>query len=265
MEEIVLKSQGDEGSKDPVDKDQETDLKGEKGDKEGTAASEDKGDGDKDEKKEEETAPTADELLAQSQSENTELRTLLRDGKKNVDELTRRIEASEAALDKAGLITEEEKKATADQQVELDARKRELDNILESTRLSRKYEDVDTVVSQGNFDLVIDMMASEHAVKNSLSKEAAVEAVEGWVWTLVNPYRFMYEKIKELHPSYKGNEKGGKELPPKSPGSLQDLHGGTGAGDLTGWTAAKIDALAEDKLSTVPSDVYAKYLRNELK
>jgi len=259
MEEIVLKSQGDEGSKGSVGEGQETDLKGEEGEGADTKAGEVK----EEEKAEEEAAPTTEELLALSKSENLELRTLLRDGKKSVDDLTLRIEASEAALDKAGLITEEEKQAAADQQTEFNVRKRELDNILEATRLSNKYEDVDVVVSQGNFDWIIDAMASDYAMKNNLSKDASVEAVESWVWTLTNPYRFMYEKVKELHPDYKGKKE--RELPPASPGSLQDLHGGTGAGDLTGWTSAKIDAMPEEKLDTVPKDVYAKYLRNELK
>ncbi len=74
----------------------------------------------------------------------------------------------------------------------------------------------------------------------------------------------MYERIKEIHPSFKGQEQA-KTPPAKAPGSIQDVHGGAGNVDLTGWTEAKIDGLPEDKLSTVPKDVYAKYLRNELK
>ena len=258
MPDIEMKSQEDVTPKDPVDKDQEADLKVDEGEGEGAQVDAGKKEGEVE-------APTVEEILAQRESENKELRVLLRDGKRATDELTQRIEASEAALDKAGLITEEEKQAAADQQTGFDARKRELDNILESTRLSRKYEDVDTVVSQANFDSVIDVMAGEYAVKNGVSQEAAVEAVEGWVWSLTNPYRFMYEKIKEVHPSYNKGGEGKEKLPSNAPGSIQDVHGGAGSADLTGWTAAKIDGLPEDKLSTVPGDIYAKYLQNELK
>jgi hypothetical protein len=76
----------------------------------------------------------------------------------------------------------------------------------------------------------------------------------------------MYGKIKEVHPSFKGAAEGkGKGAPVVAPGSVQGVHGGTGSADLTGWTAAKIDGLPEDELTSVPKDVYAKYLRNELK
>ena len=46
---------------------------------------------------------------------------------------------------------------------------------------------------------------------------------------------------------------------------MVELAVGTSQVDLTGWTAAKIDGLPEDQLAGVPKDVYAKYLRNELK
>jgi hypothetical protein len=268
-EEIIVQSQEDEGSKGPVDEAQETELESGKGegleiDEEVAAAAEAA------KKKEEDAAaaaketPTDAELLVSQISENQELRTLLRDGKRSLDALTERVTTSEGALEKAGLVTEEEKQAVADQQATFTARERELNTILEMTRLNSKYEDVDSVVSQGNFDAAIDSMAAEYAAKNGVSVNEAVAAVEGWVWLLTNPYRFMYEKIKEIHPSFKGT-KPGKEPPAEAPGSVQGVHGGAGSADLTGWTAAKIDGLPEDELASVPKDVYAKYLRNELK
>lgn len=266
MTEIVLQSQGDDGSKDPVDEGQETDLKGGSGegtDEEIAAAAAAK-------KVEDDAAaaakpPTAEELLAISTSENQELRTLLRDGKRDMAALTERMNVSDAALEKAGLISEEDKQAAADQQAELTVRKAELETMLEVTRLNPKFEDVDTVVSQTNFDYTIELMASNYAAKHGTSADAAVEAVEGWVWAMTNPYRFMYDQIKKIHPSYTGKEGGAGKLPPESPGSIQDVHGGAGDADLSGWTTAKIDALPEDELQSVPRDVYTKYLRNELK
>jgi len=138
MSELEMKSQEDLTPEDPVDKDQETDLKVDEGEEKDDL--DETGEGkEAGEKEEEDKTPTVEEQLALRESENKELRVLLRDGKRATDELTQRIEVSEAALDKAGLITEEEKKAAADQQVVLDTRKRELDNILEATRLSNKY------------------------------------------------------------------------------------------------------------------------------
>jgi hypothetical protein len=40
--------------------------------------------------------------------------------------------------------------------------------------------------------------------------------------------------------------------------------GGTGGTGGAGWTAAKIDAMPEDELHTVPKDIYDKYLRGLL-
>ncbi|MBE9592720.1 MAG: hypothetical protein IMF19_04500 [Proteobacteria bacterium] len=267
-EEIIVQPQGDEGSKGSVGEAQETELEDDKGEgsEEEKAAAVAAAEAAK--KKEEEEAaakaPTDKELLDAQISENQELRTLLRDGKRSLDALTDRVTTSETALEKAGLVTEEEKKAVADQQSAFTAREGQLETILEMTRLNPKFEDVDTVVSQGNFDAAIDLMATEYATKNGVSVSEAVVAVESWVWSLINPYRFMYEKIKEAHPSFKG-KKQGKEAPPEIPGSVQGVHGGAGNVDLTGWTAAKIDGLPEDELASVPKDVYAKYLRNELK
>lgn len=266
MSDLEMRSQEDLTPEEPVDEDQETDLKVDEGEKKDDLDEASEGKEAEGKKEEEDKTPTVEEQLVLRESENKELRVLLRDGKRATDELTRRIEASEAALDKAGLVTEEEKQAAAEQQAGFDTRKRELDNILEATRLSRKYDDVDTVVSQANFDSTVDIMAGEYAVQNGVSQGVAVEAVEGWVWSLTNPYRFMYEKIKETHPSYsKVKEDGKGKLPPNAPGSIQDIHGGAGDTTLTGWTAARIDGLPEDKLDTVPKDIYAKYLRNELK
>jgi hypothetical protein len=272
MAEIVVQSQGDGGSKDPVDEGQATDLEGNKGEgsEEEIAAAAEAAEAAK--KAEDAAAaagtPTIEEQLALRDSENQELRSLLRDGKRDMDALTERMSVSEAALEKAGLVSEEEKQAAADQQASFKEREATLETILEVTRLNPKYEDVDTVVEQGNFDATIELMANDYSGKHGVPRGEAVEAVESWVWSLTNPYRFMYGKIKEIHPSYKKAEVGkekGKELSAESPGSVQGVHGGTSSGDLTGWTAAKIDGLAEDKLGTVPKDVYAKYLRNELK
>jgi len=273
-EEIIVQPQGDEGSKEPVGEAQETVLEGVKGEGSGTeeeiaaaaaeVAEKEAADAAEAAKAEGKKAPTDAELLAIQVSENQELRTLLRDGKRSMDALTDRVTNSETALDKAGLVTEEEKQAAVEQQATFDTRQKELETILEMTRLSNKFEDVDSVVSQGNFDAAIDLMAAEYAQKNGVTVNEAVVAVEGWVWSMTNPYRFMYEKIKEVHPSFKTKEQG-KITPVEAPGSIQSIHGGAGSGDLTGWTAAKIDGLPEDKLPSVPKDVYAKYLRNELK
>jgi len=208
--------------------------------------------------------PTPEEQLAARDSEIKELRQLLREGKRSMDDLQSRVEGSEAALDKAGMISDEDKNAAAAQQKVVENREQELDMILEMTRLNPKYEDVDKVVSQTNFDDMIEAMSKDYAVQAGIGPREAVVEVEGWVWSMVNPYRYMYEQIKQHHPTFVKGAAAGQQTPANAPSSIQGMEGGAGS-NLVGWSAAKIDALPEDELDKVPRDIYNKYLRNELK
>jgi hypothetical protein len=267
MSELELTPQGTDDSKDTEGEDQEIDLIGKKGENsEGTSgedteesASGEKGEGEGEGV--EEVAPNVEEILAARDSEIQELRQLLRENKRAMTALKTRVDGSDAALDKAGLLSDEDKAATLEQQKALAVRERELDTILEMTRLNPKYEDVDKVVSQSNFDDMVEAMSKEYATNNRVSNSEAIAAVEGWIWSMTNPYRYMYDLIKKNHPSFASTV---TKKPAEAPSSIQGISGGTGAGSV-GWTAAKIDNLPEDELSKVPADIYAKYLRNDLK
>lgn len=277
MADVILTPQGTEGSEGTEGEGQVTAPTGKEGEGEGTTGKEGEGleglEGSEEgtrqaaaEGEEGAKTPTPEEQLATRDSEIKELRQLLREGKRSMDALQGRVDSSDAALDKAGMISDDDKKAAADQQKVVENRERELDTILEMTRLNPGFADVDTVVSQANFDDMIEAMAKDYAVQSGVGVREATAEVEGWVWSKVNPYRYMYEQIKLHHPAYaKGaaNAAAGQG-PVNAPSSIQGMDGGAGS-NLVGWTAAKIDTMPEDEINKVPRDVYAKYLRNELK
>ncbi len=212
--------------------------------------------------------PTVEELLAQRDAEVRELRSLLREQKREMTELRMQMQGTSKALKDAGVLDEgeesEEQKRLLQQQEAL--RAQQLETMLEMMRLNPRYEDVDEVVSQEHFDDMVEAMAEVFAERTGVSKGEAVMAVEDWIWSQPNPYKLMYAQIKQHHPDYaKQPPKGGEPKgPAKAPSSLQAMAGGGGA-SAAGWTAAKIDALPEDELDKVPRDVYALYLQGKLK
>lgn len=199
-------------------------------------------------------------LLEARDHEIQELRSLLRENRQELNGLHETVNGSIQAMDKAGIIPEEDKEATKQEEALIAQREHELDILLEMTRLNPKFEDVDTVVSQSNFDKAIDVLAKDYSRVNAVSMNEATQAVEGWVWSKTNPYTYMYNYIKKLGASSDG---AAKVKPSKAPGSIQNLSGGSNEGG--NWTAAKIDNLPEDQLSKVPKDIYDAYLKNELK
>lgn len=143
--------------------------------------------------------------------------------------------------------------------------------LAEAMRVSGKYEDFDEVCSQDNFDEVVEVLAKVAMQEDGGTLTENMENVQSYIWGLANPYRFVYDILKEHHPKYAATEEeepvktSGKEVKkaPKAPKSVGAIPGGSG-GRNEGWTAAKIDALDEADLHTVPTDVYEKYMRNEL-
>ena len=199
-------------------------------------------------------------LLDARDHEIQELRSLLRENRQEINGLHETVNGSIQAMDKAGIIPEEDKEATKQEEALVAQREHELDILLEMTRLNPKFEDVDTVVSQGNFDKAVDVLAKDYSRINAVPMNDAVQAVEGWVWSKTNPYTYMYNYIKKMDAS---SGTPGKVKPAKAPGSIENLSGGSNEGGS--WTAAKIDNLPEDQLSKVPKDIYDSYLKNELK
>lgn len=269
MADVILTPQETEGSEGTEGEGQVTAPTGKEGEGEGNEGTPGEvGEGTEEGTGEEgeggDKTPTPEEQLATRDSEIKELRQLLREGKRSMDALQGRVDGSEAVLDKAGIISDEDKKAAADQQKAVEGRERELDTILEMTRLNPGFADVDKVVSQANFDDMIEAMAKDYATQSGVGVREATVEVEGWVWSKVNPYRYMYEQIKQHHPAYTKEVATSAGGPVTAPSSLQGMSGGADSGQV-GWTAAKIDGMPEDEIDKVPRDVYAKYLRNELK
>ena len=150
-------------------------------------------------------------------------------------------------------------------------------DILLETMAEGKYPDVKEVCSRANFDDIFEAIAAKVVDEKGGNPDEALLEVELNVWSRANPYSYMYGLIKKYHPTYanakaeaeagegnKGEEdksgKGKKIV--NAPGSIGNLGGDSGI--KSGWTAAKIDALPEDQLHTVPTDVYDKYMKNEL-
>jgi hypothetical protein len=132
------------------------------------------------------------------------------------------------------------------------------------------YKDVGDVCSQANFDFVISNAARRYSTDKGISLEQAMLEIEYTIWSKPNPYKYMYEVIKSVHPKYKTPAAPTPAVPkvagtpPDSPPTIANAGGG-GGDPGTGWTAAKIDAMPEDDLHKVPRDVYEKWMAGELK
>jgi len=145
-----------------------------------------------------------------------------------------------------------------------------LDVLLETMEQNPKYTDVKEVCSRANFDDLFEAIASQIVEEKGGDINEVLLEVEFNTWNRANPYSYMYDLIKKYHPTYVKKEttavpegdKGKKKEPAKAPGSIAGLGGDS---DLkSGWTKAKIDALPEEELDTVPADIYDKYMRDQL-
>lgn len=184
-------------------------------------------------------------------------------------------------LDK-GVISEEEDKASKDEQEALQAafaeRQNKLNEMVAIMELNPNYADVRDVCTQGNLDDIIDAFSRYYVKENGGSINEVAARMESEIWQEVNPYKKIYELVKRYHPRYAKADEGGKDAKKlaaeaggtkekkpvdTTPSAANIGSGGSGAGS-GGWTAAKIDALDEDELSTVPKDIYEKYLANQL-
>jgi hypothetical protein len=135
-----------------------------------------------------------------------------------------------------------------------------------------KYEDIYDVCTKENFADIFESLGNGIAQEERIPLDQAILQAEISVWQMANPYKYMYGIIKEHHPSYakpaEGEEPEKKvvKLPKKkaaeAPPSIANLAGG--GADKSGWSAAKIDALPEDELHTVPQAIYKKWLSGDL-
>lgn len=203
--------------------------------------------------------------------EVSQLRIILREQNRRLREMQQQLDKSNKSLTEKGLIEEPDEDEVAEAQKADSIRAIQLETILETMRINPKFEDVDTVVTQSRFDDMVEGFAFAHSQQNGGKAEDYIDAVAAKIWSMPNPYRFMYEKIKQHHPDFKEVEaKAETPAPAKSepkpktaPPSVSNLP--SSVSESGGWTAARIDGMAEEELSKVPKDIYQKYLSGELK
>lgn len=231
----------------------------------GAAPADSSGKEEKVEDKKEETPPPDD-------SELIELRQIARDQKRQLDTLSRANEEINKKLQEANIIAPEDVEKQKEAQSLLVKRNEQLEDILEIMRINPKFEDIDQVVSQSHFDDMVEAMAKVVVDRQGGKLDEVIKGIEGEIWSMRNPYKFMYEQIKKFHPKFRKAEVPVKKEEKKEDleavkiaSSLQDIPAGGSSGSSSGWTAAKIDAMSEEDLDKVPSDVYQKYLKNQLK
>lgn len=151
-----------------------------------------------------------------------------------------------------------------------------LDTLIATMEMNPAYADIHTVCDRSNLDYLIDLAVPSMVEKQDLDPVEAAMAIEAAIWRMPNPYKWIYDKVKEIHPSYRKVEasapaanKGGSakpaepKVPPEAPPSVIPHGGGSGDTGL-GWTAAKLDALSEEDYAKVPESIRSKYLSGEL-
>lgn len=203
--------------------------------------------------------------------EVSQLRIILREQNRRLREMQQQLEKSNKNLTEKGLIEEPDEEEVAEAQKADTIRAIQLETLLETMRINPKFEDVDEVVTQSRFDDMVEGFAFAHSQQNGGTAEDYIDAVAAKIWSMPNPYRFMYEKIKQYHPDFKKPEvkdetpatAKSEPKPKTAPPSVSNLP--SSVSESGGWTAARIDGMAEEELSKVPKDIYQKYLSGELK
>lgn len=235
-----------------------------------------------DKKDEKPAEPNVKELLAEKDKEIIELRTMVRQQARDHRALKDTVETSTTSKDPkdpkesddefADLENEDDKKPTIDVEA-INERNREtqLDTYLETMRISDKYGDVDDVIALNRFDDTVEMLAEtwiENNSDNTMLKGDVIAEVEKSIWSQKNPYRYMYDVVKKMHPDFAKDTKTSK-TPTLVKGVVPSVNNMDGAHktSMAGWTAARIDALPEgtNLHKDVPPDVYELYMKEELK
>jgi hypothetical protein len=246
-------------------------------------------------KKDEPVKPEEKKEAIQDDEEVRELREIARAQKAELNKVTSEYERLNKILKDKGLIDEDDEKSRKDQEdvarVNYERRLSTLGDMLEVMKVNPRYEDIETVVSQRNFDDMITALAKYHVSQKGGDFTQTMTEVEREIWSLPNPYKYMYDLVKKYHPAYTEQEekpkakvdiekidlkaalkdakiedkpeKADEKKPKEQAMSLQDLPGGSGK-DGGGWTSAKIDNMDEEDLTKVPRDIYERYLKNDL-
>ena len=152
------------------------------------------------------------------------------------------------------------------------------EEFLDMMRYTEAFKDVDSVCTPERVADIIDMASARLAKEHNILPAVAELSVQRSLYSMTSPYKYLYNLIKGYHPDFKKPAQEAKPPEPKTPAApAAPAKTPTPANApssvvavpkdtkmATGWTAARIDALDEDELSKVPSDVYEKYMRNEL-
>ena len=220
-----------------------------------------------------EETPGEEPAPKESEGELTALRALLRQQNQKLRALEKQAQRTQKELVEKGVVEEPDEEEAAQRNAASAMRASQLETILEVMRLNPRFEDVDEVVTQSRFDDMVEGFATVIAKERGEKVEDVIDAVQSKIWSMANPYRFMYEKIKEHHPDFQKPKEDPTKLPVKpemkkepkqTPTTVSKLAAGD-ADTQSGWTSARIDAMPEEDLGKVPRDVYEKYLSGELK
>lgn len=205
-----------------------------------------------------------EELETKHQGEISSLRQMLREQAQDLRALQGQSARVNTALSESGNI---DKAVLSPIEEESDAvsvdRVASLSLLAETMRMNNKYADLDEVCSQSNFDLAIDTLARLAVEEEGGTLTEKTAEVSEYVWGLANPYKFIYDIVKDHDPKYNASLES-QVSPGKSPPSVSNIPGGSGD-KSGGWSAAKIDALPEEELYLVPTAVYDQYMKNNLK
>lgn len=214
-----------------------------------------------------------------TKEEISELRGLLRELRNDNISLKTRLESAERV--QKGEFGEEGKEVQQSELAEYhtklqEASTRDFSGLLAVMEVNPKYEDVNEVCTGSNFEDIFEKVAAYRSNENGSDLSTELVKVKAEIWSLPNPYKYMYDVIKEHHPKYAVKEvvKETAKTPTAAevlsatkkvvtaPGSVANL----GGGDETkgGWTSSKIDNMPESKLHEVPRDIYKKWLSGEL-
>lgn len=237
---------------------------------------------------------TKEKEIVDSKAKDGEEVDVLRELKEQVrasNEALRKVTGDYQKLQKVmidkGLLTDEEIKVSKDEEEAarnaFAERQNKLTEMVAIMELNPNYADVQQVCTQGNLDDVIEAFSRFYVKENGGNLQEVAIKMEQEIWSEANPYKKIYELVKKYHPKFAKVEETeeqkkvkeaeetakkiaadadkvkGKKIIDANPSAASIGAGGAGAGN-SGWTAAKIDALAEDELHTVPKDIYEKYL-----
>lgn len=225
--------------------------------------------------------PTED-TKAETKDDRDDIIRELRDSNRRMEESLKSITGEYQKLQKVmldkGVITEEEAKQSEAEKAAATAayneRQNKLMEMVAIMEVNPSYVDVRQVCTQGNLDDIVDAFSRFYVKENGGNQREVAAQMESEIWQELNPYKKIYELVKQYHPRYapKEESKDGKATTETKEKKVVDVtpsaatigSGGSGTGS-GGWTSAKIDELPETELHTVPKDIYEKYLMGQLK